>query len=459
MAIDEFDPGMLSDLVDHRREEPDIEYKAWMPLSDNAAKAKIAKHICALANYGGGWLLFGVSDDGSHTEPHPGSLDEYKQDIINGICERYLTPAPHCQVLTARSRVTGKDYPVVRVPPHGTVPVCGKVDGPRVNNQITGIQLGTHYIRAQGPKSIAIDKPELWREVIHRCVINERDALLGSIGRLFDRPSVPAGPAALDALIEAASARWAQSVLAEGWPVDPKIHRVAFAYRILDAEGGPVAKASVSGLRGALRRASSESDAAMELGWSFFLQAGSETDAPKVIVEGDIEGLEADMVTQDGHYQSIPTLWRAMTDGTGFEVRTQPEDSEWVYSAINSRRTPGWSKGERISPSIQLKRTYQFVAFVHALANTLPDAAEIELAVDHSGLKNRFLDNGTAGSRLPHGKAAVDTRRLRVRSSVSALAGDGTFDATMRLVAPALLLFDGYELRHDTAWAFLLHNR
>ena len=52
----------LSDLLGGKSEDPSVEYKAWMDTSTNEAKAKLAKHIAALANHGGGYLVFGVED-------------------------------------------------------------------------------------------------------------------------------------------------------------------------------------------------------------------------------------------------------------------------------------------------------------------------------------------------------------------------------------------------------------
>ena len=173
-----YNEELLAALVDHRSEEPDIEYKAWMDLADNEKKAKLAKHLCALANHGGGTLIFGVNDDGSYSEPRPESLDLYCQDVINDIVGKYLAPPFHCNVFIVRSSETGKDYPVVRVPPHGRVPVCAKRDGPRQDNRTVGISKGVYYTRIPGPKSVPIDSPELWREVIHRCIVNERESLL-----------------------------------------------------------------------------------------------------------------------------------------------------------------------------------------------------------------------------------------------------------------------------------------
>jgi predicted HTH transcriptional regulator len=52
----------LSDLLSGKSEDPSVEYKAWIDTSTNEAKAKLAKHIAALANHGGGYLVFGVED-------------------------------------------------------------------------------------------------------------------------------------------------------------------------------------------------------------------------------------------------------------------------------------------------------------------------------------------------------------------------------------------------------------
>lgn len=52
----------LSELVASRSEDLSIEYKAWLDTSDPAARAKLARHIAALCNHGGGYLVFGIYD-------------------------------------------------------------------------------------------------------------------------------------------------------------------------------------------------------------------------------------------------------------------------------------------------------------------------------------------------------------------------------------------------------------
>ena len=53
----------LQDLVDNPPENLEIDLKDWIDLTSDVARASIARHIAALANFGGGYLLFGFQDD------------------------------------------------------------------------------------------------------------------------------------------------------------------------------------------------------------------------------------------------------------------------------------------------------------------------------------------------------------------------------------------------------------
>lgn len=52
----------LIDLLAGANENLGIEFKAWMDTRSHEAWAKLARHIAALANHGGGYLIFGVDD-------------------------------------------------------------------------------------------------------------------------------------------------------------------------------------------------------------------------------------------------------------------------------------------------------------------------------------------------------------------------------------------------------------
>ena len=61
----------LTDLIENPREDLGIECKAWLDLNENIQRAKVARHIAALANYGGGYLLFGFNDDMTRDRNRP----------------------------------------------------------------------------------------------------------------------------------------------------------------------------------------------------------------------------------------------------------------------------------------------------------------------------------------------------------------------------------------------------
>ena len=140
----------LTDLVDYPRETLDIELKAWIDLGDKVAQAKIAKHIAALANHGGGYIVFGFCDDASIAPDRPADLSAYGRDAFGKIVTRYLTPAFQCDVALVLSSA-GPDYPVVRVPSHGSVPIGARADGPHdPKGHPQGIRVGSYYVRKAG---------------------------------------------------------------------------------------------------------------------------------------------------------------------------------------------------------------------------------------------------------------------------------------------------------------------
>jgi predicted HTH transcriptional regulator len=112
----------LADLVDNPRETPDVEVKGWLDLDDSVTRANLARHIAALANYGGGYLVFGISDDLTRDQNRPQSLEKFNRDVFSSIVRKYLTPTLQCDVAIVTAS-DGVEFPVVRVPSHGAVPI------------------------------------------------------------------------------------------------------------------------------------------------------------------------------------------------------------------------------------------------------------------------------------------------------------------------------------------------
>jgi hypothetical protein len=140
----------LQDLVENPPEVLDVELKDWMDLNDRVARAHIARHIAALANHGGGYLVFGFRDDRTPNPALPFQLETFGRDNISSIVKRFLMPTFQCEVdfITSSAGIT---HPVVWVPSHGAAPICSKADGPQdARGRPQGVNINTYYIRAPG---------------------------------------------------------------------------------------------------------------------------------------------------------------------------------------------------------------------------------------------------------------------------------------------------------------------
>src|ERR1700693_5096425 len=119
----------LAALVTAKSEALEIEYKSWIDTSVVEASAKLARHLAALSNHGGGYLIFGV-DDKTKVPEGATTLEPklFGEDAISSIIKRYLDPRFQCRVEWAESG--GVSYPVVIVPAHGARPVIAVAGGP-----------------------------------------------------------------------------------------------------------------------------------------------------------------------------------------------------------------------------------------------------------------------------------------------------------------------------------------
>jgi integrase len=192
-------PADVQAVVDASAESLLVETKSWIDLRDRVAQAKTARHLAALANSGGGYLVFGVTDDGTMDLRIPQDLSGYSRDVFGSIVKRFLTPPFQCEVYDARRTDGHGQAVVVRVPPHGAAPICARASGPQDHKGLPqGIREGEYYVRAPGPESVPITTAEQWQPLIRRCVLHERQALLEGIQRMIAIPAPPNTPPSLD---------------------------------------------------------------------------------------------------------------------------------------------------------------------------------------------------------------------------------------------------------------------
>ena len=180
----------VADLVETPNENEANEYKCWVDLSNERVQRGIAKHIAALTNYGGGYLIFGFNDEDLSPDTNiPENFENtYTRDYVNGaIVSHYLEPPIHCDVVHLISPSTGNRHVLIRVPAHGATPVCVKKGGISFDGSASSkIHSDTYYIRKPGPKSEPILKAIEWKPIFQRCVLYERDHLSALIKELID---------------------------------------------------------------------------------------------------------------------------------------------------------------------------------------------------------------------------------------------------------------------------------
>ena len=150
-----------------------VEFKQWMDIQvSKEARADIAMHLAAIANHGGGFLVFGVDKRCIPLEKNTDySVEHYNQDVISGIIRRHLQPEFQALV-HMHVHDNGVTYPVVEVPSHKSTPIYSTRDAPNLKDDPNALRQCTIYIRDVGPQSVPIRKIEHWQEIAERCIQN-----------------------------------------------------------------------------------------------------------------------------------------------------------------------------------------------------------------------------------------------------------------------------------------------
>ena len=177
------DNAQLRELVDAPVERLDVEYKDWLDLDDREAQAKLAKHFCALANHGGGFVVFGVRNDMTPAGVRPAHAGPFDQDRMSSIVKRYLTPAFQVEVYDVAASATAIVHPVVWVPSHTAVPVCS----------LRAIWVQTHA----GVPDLALQREQL----LEALALGDRRRRRGCAGRGADHGRLGRGEPEAEVLI------------------------------------------------------------------------------------------------------------------------------------------------------------------------------------------------------------------------------------------------------------------
>lgn len=436
----------LSPLIAAKSEALEVEYKTWMDTADNEVKAKLAKHIAALYNHGGGYLIFGVDDSTKAPLgacPFPSPAKTYGEDAVSAIVKRYLEPHFQCQVVWTEH--AGHDYPVIIVPPHAAMPAIAKSDGPQdAKGKPIGIVSGILYIRVAGPASEAIRKYSDWTDLLERCLQHRADKLASIMRQVIGAPRYvrPEIAEILKAVTENSIDDYRRQVAAAlPTAADRQKHHLdnahdafaAIGYALVNADGDLV---RIPDPRGLNNTVSVQIRSYAFRGWAHFFPLTTPTGAPQLHPD-TLSGRETNYLEglriENAHVLfGELDYWRIYDLGLACTVSSYRED--WV--AAKNGATARW-----LDVFSVLVKLHSALAHARFMGQHLGDVANIVVRLDWRGISGRTLrleDEGKIGVNTPTSDQFVTTLTLPW-----AVVRDNYDDALSRL---ALALFSVFNL-------------
>jgi hypothetical protein len=411
----------LQDLVDNPKETLEVEAKAHLDLvNDKVHRARLARHLCALANHGGGYLVVGFDDDLKEQGAPPDVEDLYHRDKVSNVVGTYLQPPFLCDVAFVKS-ASGVVHPVIRVPSHGIAPVAAKIDGPMVGGKPEGVQSGRIYIRKvtpNGPSSEPITLPEDWPPLIRRCTLADKEGLYTALRDVLEVPK--AGQGTVDLLGEwhdAAKLRY-NDLLKEydpEWMVPLARNHYIMSYVI---RGSSITPLSMAELMSAAQQANAGVRQVVWTGWSMFYLFSRSEIAPYTYYDPKLQEdvLETNLMVERKLIDTLPDFWRLAPGGKASLCRAYREDRP-VEPAEGGKRKPGGM----FSLRLLAQELAEIMAHAHALAQHFPDAETVAFKMEWFGLKDRVVWDREASYSVER-KARSDGRVLSFEVLVSDLA-------------------------------------
>lgn len=382
----------LSELIDDPVERMEVEYKAWLDLSQPKSRADLARHIAAIANFGGGAIVFGIDNKGHSCGPAPTTF-KVDHDLIASITRKYLEPAVHCDVRWVQS-TNGVLHAVVQIPPHGATPICAKANGPDTKGKIEGIVSGVHYLRKPGPESSPITLASEWRDVIRRCALHDRTAILTAISAALSDSAAGRTTAPDDRLkrwVEAAEHHYIDQIQGRSFAAPLEECRIQLSYRIETEDGQSL---PATGLAHVLREVAADVDEYVNSGWSLFYVFSGDSMAPRWKSDpsyGDTEFLETDLI--DSARTLGFDLWRIAPEGLATVIREYWED------------TPDFQLPPRtkLNPRILTRTLGELIRHAEAFGRRFALPLRVEFICRWQGLNGRqlFVPNGVPFRNRP----------------------------------------------------------
>lgn len=421
MTIDPAIQQWLADLLRAPRESLEVELKGWLDIQNDAEhKATLAKALIALANHGGGYVVFGFEENAgcvAPAEPRPGDLAAYTPDVVNSIVSRFAEPQFHCDVQVLRSPLNGLEYPIAVVPGGNHVPIRSRRSGPgeRV------VQSDRYYIRRPGPNSEPPQSGQEWDLLIRRCIANARQDLVDQFRLIMaGGAGVEAAQSDLDRLtrwFDFSAARWSELV-----ETSPEHHMsrlsngyYTVAYQITGDFDPPAGGALRSALqRGRLHR---------------HILPPFDTLSQIYPYDGNIEHFQYEEPRAPAHAD----YWRVSPSAQFFLRRGYEDDFE--------------NPGLIFDIDLPIWRIAEILLHAASMAETFGDPrSQILLIAEWTGLAGRSLarDSYRRRQRLPH-ESRQGSHRQSLQVQADAII-EHLPDLLHRLLHPLFEQFDFFDL-------------
>jgi Putative DNA-binding domain len=413
MSYGKFDLAVLQDILMNPHERLDVEFKDWLDPKDDGHKAKIAKALMALANFGGGILVLGIQeiDKGWKTNLMQKYPATFSQDDINGIVKNYAAPAFHCELILVQHPTAEVKYPFIRVPDNLTIPVRSKRDGGEV-------RVNRYYGRLPGPCSDELNE-RAWDELISRCVRRNKDGLLKDLIDVF-QGSQATKTQELNALAvfnEQATARL-KAVAADAYHSTYGRGTRTFSF----AFGSTFVARTVDEIRDTLRQTRGET------GWTPFICLGTH---PPYFFDGLLEC----HIIPERVSKSHSDFWRASRTGNFTLIRPYDED----FSP--GKMTPG----SELDPVLTIWRVGDCALHAAKIADALGYSDSIELMIEWTGLSGRRLSYLDDRSRFDYAPPApTPTRQDKVTVRLAATAASIKADLASFVIKATEDLYRGF---------------
>jgi hypothetical protein len=428
----------LIDLIDNPDETLAKEYKSEVDLASPPSKADFARHVAALSNLGGGYLVFGFNND--LTRAAQTEFPAIDRDAVAGVVKSYLEPPFQCDVRVVTA-TCGARHTIVMVPSHGSVPVCARRDGPHdTKGRPQGISSGTYYIRKPGPASGPILTPTEWAPVIRRCVLAERASILGAIDVVLKGARSENG-------IESRLRHWHEA-LARNYRERVKAARreealarghMQFSFAVHQS-GEAIAHDQLLSI---INRCNAEADAITRSHWGPFVTRLSGPIAPRSrtapdLDNGECEFLEA-VVIETGDAMHTSDMWRISSNGIASLIKGWWEDTPFFGQTPQTCLSPNWLA----------KEVAGYVIFARTFANTFGTATAVTFRCEWTGLKGRRLFD-PQGRWHVSGHDSDDERRASSTTISLAEMNSGWAAPTAALAGPVARAFGiGHVLTAD----------